>query len=1658
LLQSAGVDAATSGALGIGNGSTATSVSICNSANCDSVSIATNNDADTINIGDASDTINIAGSVSVTNQTKDLIKVQHNDGTATYYQSASDSDASRGAELMTAIGAAVDGDTLYLSTGTFDIGNNYLDLSIGGTGTISLRGAGKYSTTIQSTKVGSGGSGHPIVVAGSDSVTADVSIIGTLTDGSIQLPWGVGANDTAATNAALQDAYLFAWSDGLYIQKNGTSATIRNVTASTKWDAAYIRGSSVSVDIYDSTFTTVADSNINSGQLTHAIVVFGSGETVRCFNCSFSASNASSENDGVYNTGGTITMYGGSIATADTSPYDVNNSGTTNLYSVDFDPSKVTNSGTINAPLYGTSAMVQGDTTIQTTTNSATAFQVQNAIGSTAISVDTTANSAVVPIMNPDFEGTDTLTNYFWGQTFGTTISKDTSQYYKGKSSLKVITGTSGDDAATVRTGNSFNPTTLALNTTYTISWYDKLDSGSAAFTDVEAYYARDGATPVSPCTNYNTQTVVTTGWTRHTCQITTDGTAAAFLSFIAIGQSGTTSHTFYIDNVQIEATSTASIYRDTAISLDGVIVSPISIKNATDSTTAFQLQDANDNTLLLVDTLGGNISLAPAETGDLVINTDSDSNVQITASAAPSTDIVSISNSGNAAATDGVAGLAINFTGSNESSDAIHITPSYSGNGSDTFNVLNIDPFTASTSSGSDTIRGINVGVLTESGAGIVNSFGINVDGGWDRGIRLNNNAVGIELNNASGGNGINLTLGGGNGIVFSGPVTTGKFGYDFGNSQINTVSGTGIRMAGIDGGVGLDLASNQKQNGTLSGTYLQINPTTTFDIGGLQLAQTVFIDANYNYTADATDLQISGTQVNITGNCTTTGGGTCTDSSTKLALSQNYSGATGILLDGTNAGTGDLIHLSATGTGTTPNAIQIAQTSSGVITNAIDVSDAEIVNAIDVGGNTVTGSGYLITSTASGLTVNSTSADLILQTTTSGDVVINPAGNFVLPDLAGSNAVLYAVPTTGIVTTATTSTGSQCLVSGAGGTGTPSWGSCGGGSASFSSITAGTNTNALVIGNGGSLTTSGTGTITATTAAALQTSRTIGGVSFDGTANITVASATGGFAVSGGNLTVTAQNASAFTVGRQGATSPAFQVDSSISNSVTGLKVTAGIAGGGLTLAEVGGNTDESLTISAKGAGTVTLAGTSTGAIQFFSSSNKITSAGALTIAGALSTTDIVCGSTSCISGSEVTTDTIDWTDIADTSTLDDPTTIAFNASSNGTGLDLNFTNTSSQTAVTGFEITPTITLDAADLTAIGLNINPNTNSNNDSGDVLIGLQIANITGTVGTENAINIGSGWDSGIMIGNTGYVGLDIGDTQNGIILEGSSYTNGIQIGDSTTGIIISGSTTGILVSGATDILSGDTNGDLTLSANGAGNVVIFGDSNTGLKISGATTDILTAATEDLTVLPGGNLLLSDGDGTGATYVIRFGDATNNMVLGSGFEPVLAGSARHTRKVTLVPEYPGAVMTADGGSNTGTMTSDYDSTNRHNYYQWVTTSQNDYDVWVRWQVPSDFSDFISSNPISMYGWRTDSTTTTQVTLTLLNASGSQCSGGSSTNVATGTATWTSTNLGGTLTSANCSISAGDVVIFQIHMDANNKTTRAGELTINYLSKW
>lgn len=108
-------------------------------------------------------------------------------------------------------------------------------------------------------------------------------------------------------------------------------------------------------------------------------------------------------------------------------------------------------------------------------------------------------------------------------------------------------------------------------------------------------------------------------------------------------------------------------------------------------------------------------------------------------------------------------------------------------------------------------------------------------------------------------------------------------------------------------------------------------------------------------------------------------------------------------------------------------------------------------------------------------------------------------------------------------------------------------------------------------------------------------------------------------------GATTITAESDDALVVGRLGATTPALQIDTNATTSVTGLKVTAAAAAGGLALSTISSGTNESLTIDAKGSGTITLGSVSTGKVILPAGSvtparQAITGDGAITIASGL------------------------------------------------------------------------------------------------------------------------------------------------------------------------------------------------------------------------------------------------------------------------------------------------------------------------------------------------------------------------------------------------------------------------------------------------------
>ena len=158
------------------------------------------------------------------------------------------------------------------------------------------------------------------------------------------------------------------------------------------------------------------------------------------------------------------------------------------------------------------------------------------------------------------------------------------------------------------------------------------------------------------------------------------------------------------------------------------------------------------------------------------------------------------------------------------------------------------------------------------------------------------------------------------------------------------------------------------------------------------------------------------------------------------------------------------------------------------------------------------------------------------------------------------------------------------------------------------------------------------------------------------------------------------------------------------------------------------------------------------------------------------------------------------------------------------------------------------------------------------------------------------------------------------------------------------------------------------------------------------------------------------------------------------------------------------------MTGDGANNSGTMISDFCSntvgavpnTNTgvcntsgdiHNYYSWDQAggAAEDYDIWIRWRVPANFSAWATSNPINVYGKRRDATNNA-VTIyvydtagVLENTSGTQIAG----------LTWTQTSVEASFAGT---YTAGSYMTIQIHMvsDAGGDTVQVGEISLDYLS--
>jgi hypothetical protein len=385
-----------------------------------------------------------------------------------------------------------------------------------------------------------------------------------------------------------------------------------------------------------------------------------------------------------------------------------------------------------------------------------------------------------------------------------------------------------------------------------------------------------------------------------------------------------------------------------------------------------------------------------------------------------------------------------------------------------------------------------------------------------------------------------ISSTFGGtGNGFTkFTGPTTTEKtFTLPDASATLlyaggalgTPSSGVATNLTGTASGL---TAGNVTTNANLTGPITSIGNATS--IASQTGTGTTFVMQN-NPTL-VTPVLGAATATTINGLTITSSTGTLTITNGKTLS---------VPLDATVSGTNTGDQTSVSGNAGTATALQTGRT--------ISISgDLTYTSPSFDGTSNITAAGTLAT-------VNSNvgsfgSATQVGTFTVNGKGLITAAGNTTITPAVGSITGLG----TGVATALGVNVGSAgAFVINGGALGTPSSGVATNLTGTASGLTAGnvtTNANltgpitsvgnatsvasqtgtgsTFVMNTSPTLVTPNIGTATgsvsgnAGTATALQNARTIGGVSFDGTGNITVASATGGFTVSGGNLTTSAIN----------------------------------------------------------------------------------------------------------------------------------------------------------------------------------------------------------------------------------------------------------------------------------------------------------------------------------------------------------------------------------------------------------------------------------------------------------------------------------------------------------------------------------------------------
>lgn len=484
-----------------------------------------------------------------------------------------------------------------------------------------------------------------------------------------------------------------------------------------------------------------------------------------------------------------------------------------------------------------------------------------------------------------------------------------------------------------------------------------------------------------------------------------------------------------------------------------------------------------------------------------------------------------------------------------------------------------------------------------------------------------------GTVISPTYGGTGVNngsrtLTLGGN--TVFAGPYTftgtlTGNTAITFPTSgtlatttspALAIVVGSTAIMSGINGDIEYNNGGLLGEKGvTGTGGVVLINGATltgTTTANALALGGASIGSANLAVTGSA----LFNTNISVGAGSAITSSGSGGNMASGAFTAVGTSGATLPLLNGTNTWSG----VQTFGNGD----LSLSGSSSG----------NSLINAPATGGGTATlpaGSGTLVyaagavssfSAGTTGFTPNSATTGAVTLAGTLG--IANGGTNCAVASITCFNNItgFSAAGTTGTTSTNVVFSGSPSIASP-----TITGAFTATGLVTLPALaTQATNT---IVGNATSGTASPTalaiGTCSTASSALIWTTNTGFGCNTSITANaVPAANLTGATLASGvtassltsvgaltslgvsGAVTVTSASAASLSVGRLGATTPAFQIDSSAATQVAGLKVTGAATGGTVAITTTDSGTNANLSINAKSAGTIAIGTTSTGGVS--------------------------------------------------------------------------------------------------------------------------------------------------------------------------------------------------------------------------------------------------------------------------------------------------------------------------------------------------------------------------------------------------------------------------------------------------------------------------